>query len=495
MRRSSGIIMHIASLPGEFGIGTFGKEAYEFADFLKESHQKYWQILPIGPTSYGDSPYQSFSAFAGNPYFIDFNLLKKDGLLESKDYSNLNFGKDKEDIDYGLIFVEKMKVLRKAYERFKLNLPTDLKEFEEENQWLDDYSLYMALKSKFELKSWQKWDIDIKLRKKEVLNKYREELKDEINLWKFIQYKFFEQWTNLKKYVNDLDIEIIGDIPIYVAEDSADIWANPKAFLLDEETLVPLKVSGCPPDNFAVTGQLWGNPIYNWDYIDKTNYKWWIDRMKQSSKLYDVIRIDHFRGFESYWSIPYGDPTAENGEWVKGPGMKLFNAIKKELGDIKIIAEDLGFLTDEVVKFREESGFPGMRVLQFAFVGDAANRDLPHNYEENCIAYTGTHDNNTFRGWLEKTGTEEEIEASIKYLGLNKEEGYNWGFIRGVWSSKAYLSIALIQDFLNLGNESRINVPSTLGQNWRWRAKKDVFTDELAEKIYEITKMYGRCEE
>ncbi|WP_252234046.1 4-alpha-glucanotransferase [Clostridium sp. ZS1] len=495
MRRSSGIIMHIASLPGEFGIGTFGKEAYEFADFLKESHQKYWQILPIGPTSYGDSPYQSFSAFAGNPYFIDFNLLKKDGLLKSKDYSNLNFGKDKEDIDYGLIFVEKMKVLRKAYERFKLNLPTDLKEFEEENQWLDDYSLYMALKSKFELKSWQKWDIDIKLRKKEVLNKYREELKDEINLWKFIQYKFFEQWTNLKKYVNDLDIEIIGDIPIYVAEDSADIWANPKAFLLDEETLVPLKVSGCPPDNFAVTGQLWGNPIYNWDYIDKTNYKWWIDRMKQSSKLYDVIRIDHFRGFESYWSIPYGDPTAENGEWVKGPGMKLFNAIKKELGDIKIIAEDLGFLTDEVIKFREESGFPGMRVLQFAFVGDAANRDLPHNYEENCIAYTGTHDNNTFRGWLEKTGTEEEIEASIKYLGLNKEEGYNWGFIRGVWSSKAYLSIALIQDFLNLGNESRINVPSTLGQNWRWRAKKDVFTDELAEKIYEITKMYGRCEE
>ncbi|NFE74961.1 4-alpha-glucanotransferase [Clostridium botulinum] len=495
MRRSSGIIMHIASLPGKFGIGTFGKEAYEFADFLKESHQKYWQILPIGPTSYGDSPYQSFSAFAGNPYFIDFKLLEDDGLLEGKDYLNLNFGEDEEDIDYGLIFVEKMKVLRKAYERFKLNLPIDLKEFEEENQWLDDYSLYMAIKLKFELKSWQKWDIDIKLRKKEVLDKYREELKDEINYWKFIQYKFFEQWNNLKEYVNDLGIEIIGDIPIYVAEDSADIWANPKAFLLDEETLLPLRVSGCPPDNFAVTGQLWGNPIYNWDYIDKTNYKWWIDRMRQSSKLYDVIRIDHFRGFESYWSIPYGDPTAENGEWVKGPGMKLFNAIKKELGDIKIIAEDLGFLTDEVVKFREKSGFPGMRVLQFAFSGDAANRDLPHNYEENCIAYTGTHDNNTFKGWLEKTGTEEEIEASIKYLGLNKEEGYNWGFIRGVWGSKAYLSIALIQDFLNLGNESRINVPSTLGENWRWRVKKDVFIDELAEKIYEITKMYGRCEE
>lgn len=495
MRRSSGIIMHIASLPGKFGIGTFGKEAYDFADFLKKSHQKYWQILPIGPTSYGDSPYQSFSAFAGNPYFIDFKLLEKDGLLKRRDYSNVNFGKNEEDIDYGLIFIEKMKILKKAYKRFKLNIPKDLKEFEEENSWLDDYSLYMALKSKFGLKSWQTWDIDIKLRKNNVLDKYRKELEDEINYWKFIQYKFFEQWTKLKKYVNDLDIEIIGDIPIYVAEDSADVWANPKAFLLDEETLIPLKVSGCPPDNFAVTGQLWGNPIYNWEYIDKTNYKWWIERMKQSSKLYDVIRIDHFRGFESYWSIPYGDPTAENGEWIKGPGMKLFNAIKKELGDIKIIAEDLGFLTDEVVKFREESGFPGMRVLQFAFSGDAKNRDLPHNYEENCIAYTGTHDNNTFRGWFEKTGTEEEIEYAIKYLGLNKEESYNWGFIRGVWSSKAYLSIALLQDFLNLGNESRINVPSTLGENWRWRMKKNVLTDELAEKIYKITNMYGRCED
>ncbi|SFC64457.1 4-alpha-glucanotransferase [Clostridium uliginosum] len=495
MERNSGIIMHIASLSGDYGIGTFGKEAYEFADFLKKAGQRYWQILPLGPTSYGDSPYQSFSAFAGNPYFIDFKLLEEEGLLNREDYSKTNFGSNPEDIDYGIIFIEKMKILRKAYENFKINKPDDLKKFkEEENFWLDDYSMYMAIKTKFNLKSWQTWDMDIKLRKKEVLEQYRIELKDEIEYWNFLQYKFFEQWSSLKKYANDLGVDIIGDIPIYVSGDSADVWANPKAFLLDTETLLPIKVSGCPPDNFAVTGQLWGNPIYNWDYIDQTKYKWWVDRMRQSAKLYDVIRIDHFRGFESYWSIPYEDLTAENGEWVKGPGMKLFSAIKKELGDIKIIAEDLGFLTDEVVEFRKASGFPGMRVLQFAFCGDSKNRDLPHNYEEECVAYTGTHDNNTFRGWFEKTGSKNEIKNSIKYLGLNRKEGYNWGFIRGVWSSKSYLSIALMQDFLNLGNEARINVPSTLGQNWRWRAKKDVFTDKLANKMYKLTKMYGRCD-
>ncbi|MBW6409989.1 4-alpha-glucanotransferase [Clostridium weizhouense] len=495
MERKSGILMPIASLPGEFGIGTLGKEAYKFADFLKKAGQKYWQMLPIGPTSYGDSPYQSFSAFAGNPYFIDFDLLEEEGLLKKYDYANVNFGTNPEDIDYGLLFIEKMKILKIAYERFKLNKPDDLKKFEEEESfWLDDYSLYMAIKSQFELKSWQTWDMDIKLRKKEVLEEYKIKLQDEIEYWKFIQYKFFEQWNNLKNYVNDLDIDIIGDIPIYVAEDSADIWANPKAFLLDQETLVPLKVSGCPPDHFAKTGQLWGNPIYDWEYIDNTNYKWWIYRMRQSARLYDVTRIDHFRGFESYWSVPYGDLTAENGEWVKGPGMKLFNAIKKELGDIRIIAEDLGFLTDEVVKFREDSGFPGMKILQFAFTSDSSNQDLPHNYEEKYVAYTGTHDNNTFRGWFEKTGSKREIKNAIKYLGLNRKEGYNWGFIRGVWSSKAYLAVGLMQDFLNLGNEARINVPSTLGTNWRWRFKNDVFTDKLANKIYNITKMYGRCD-
>ncbi len=495
MNRGSGIIMHIASLPGKDGIGTFGKEAYEFGDFLQKAGQKYWQILPLGPTSFGDSPYQSFSAFAGNPYFIDFDTLRKDGLLNEKDYDSINFGENLENIDYGLIFNEKLKMLRKAYENFKLNKIEDLKEFQKkEAYWLDNYSLYMALKSHFALKSWQTWDEDIRLRKKEAISRYEVILKDEINYWKFLQYEFYKQWKALKSYVNDLGIEIIGDMPIYVAEDSADVWGNPEAFLLNKKTLKPLQVAGCPPDIFAATGQLWGNPIYDWNYMERTDYKWWVERIRQSLNLYDVLRIDHFKGFESYWSIPYGDPTAENGEWVKGPGIKIFNAIKDELGDVNIIAEDLGTLTEETIKLRDDTGFPGMKILTFGFDTDSSNPFLPHNYEKNFIVYTGTHDNDTVRGWIETTAPKEEVKNAIEYLSLTKEEGYNWGFIRGAWSSIADISIAQMQDFLNLGNKSRINLPSTLGDNWRWRAKEDVLTDELAEKIYRITEIYGRCE-
>lgn len=495
MDRGSGIIMHIASLPNNYGIGTFGKEAYEFSDFLKKSGQKYWQILPLGPTSYGDSPYQSFSAFAGNPYFIDFDTLKDEGLLCESDYSNINFGKDPESIDYGKIFIEKMKVLRIAYNNFKKSKHDKMKKFEqEEGFWLEDYALYMTVKSAFNLKSWQTWDEDIKLRKKEAIDKYKTKFSDEIGYWKFIQYEFFKQWKKLKAYVNKLGIEIIGDIPIYVAEDSADIWSNPDAFLLDKKTLKPLKVAGCPPDIFSATGQLWGNPIYDWDYMDKTNYKWWIDRIRQSLKIYDVVRIDHFKGFESYWSIPYGDKTAEFGEWVKGPEFKIFDAIKKELGDVNIIAEDLGTLTEDTIKLRNSTGFPGMKILEFAFDSDNENPFLPHNYEKNFIAYTGTHDNDTVRGWIEVTGEEEQVKNAIEYLALTKEEGYNWGFIRGIWSSIANTAIAQMQDFLNLGNDSRINLPSTIGKNWCWRAKTNMFTDELANKIYRLTKIYGRCE-
>ncbi len=495
MKRGSGIIMHIASLPGKYGIGTFGKEAYEFSDFLNKAGQKYWQILPLGQTSYGDSPYQSFSAFAGNPYFIDFDILENDGLLNKEDYNRINFGDNSEVIDYGLLFTEKMKVLRIAYENFKNNGQDDLKTFEKsEEYWLDDYSLFMAVKANFDLKSSQTWDDDIRLRKEETLNKYKQQLSNEIQYWKFLQYEFFKQWKNLKEYVNKLDIQIIGDIPIYVAEDSADLWSNPKIFLLDEKTLKPLKISGCPPDAFSATGQLWGNPIYNWEYLEKTGYRWWINRIAQSLKIYDVIRIDHFRGFESYWSIPYGNKTAEDGEWVKGPELKLFNAIKEELGEINIIAEDLGLLTEETIKFKENTGFPGMKVLAFAFGGDSKNVYLPHNYEINSVAYTGTHDNDTVRGWIETTGNETEIKNSIEYLKLTPEEGYNWGFIRGTWSSVSRISIALMQDFLNLGNETRINLPSTMENNWSWRSKKGAFTDELSNKIYELTKIYGRCE-
>lgn len=493
MDRSSGVIMHISSLPGKYGIGTFGEEAYKFGDFLKEAGQKYWQILPLGPTSFGDSPYQSFSAFAGNPYFIDFDLLRKDGLLEKEDYESVDFGSNEEDIDYGIIFRNKMKVLRKAYENSKSKDIKELKLFiEEEDAWLDDYALYMSVKNSFDLRSWQTWDEDIRLRKPEAMFKYKEDLKDDISYWKFLQFEFFKQWTKLKTYLNELGIEIIGDMPIYVAEDSADVWANPDAFMLDKETLRPLKVAGCPPDIFSATGQLWGNPIYDWNHMEKDHYRWWIDRIRQSFKIYDVLRIDHFKGFESYWSIPYGDKTAENGEWVKGPGIKVFNAIKDALGDVNIIAEDLGTLTEETIKLRNDTGYPGMKILTFAFDSDYNNPFLPHNYDKNFIVYTGTHDNDTVRGWMEKTGEKEYVEKAIEYLKLTEEEGYSWGFIRSAWSSVADIAIAQMQDFLDLGNSARMNLPSTLGINWRWRMKARAYDNKLAKRMKEMTKIYGR---
>ncbi|MCI9070702.1 4-alpha-glucanotransferase [Clostridium sp.] len=498
MERNAGVIMHIASLPGKFGIGTFGKEAYDYVEFLLKSGLKYWQILPLGQTGYGDSPYQSFSAFAGNPYFIDFDILNKEGLLHEEEYLNENYGDNVEYIDYGLLFDVKYNVLRRAYNNFKnldnLELREEFEKFNEENKdWLDDYSLYMAVKGKFNLVSWQEWDEDIKKREPEAMERYKRELSDEIEFWSFIQFMFFKQWNALKTFANEKGIQIIGDMPIYVAEDSADVWSNPDAYLIYSETLKPISVAGCPPDAFSATGQLWGNPLYDWNYMEKNHYKWWIKRVKESLKLYDVLRIDHFRGFESYWEIPYGEETAINGRWVKGPGIKLFNAIKEELGEINVIAEDLGFLTDEVMQFLNETGFPGMKVLQFAFDAREESNYLPHTYINNCIAYTGTHDNDTFRGWFEVTGNKSDIDYCKEYLALTEEEGYNWGFIRGAWSSVSDVSVALMQDFLNLGNETRVNVPSTLGTNWKWRAKEGSYTDELADKIYKYTKMYGRC--
>ena len=385
--------MHIASLPGKFGIGTFGKESYEYVDFLFKSGLKYWQILPLGQTGYGDSPYQSFSAFAGNPYFIDFDILKSEGLLKEEEYLNENYGDNKEYIDYGLLFKVKYEVLKRAYNTFKYTNNTELKEkiivFKEKNKfWLEDYSLYMSIKERFDLKSWQEWDEDIKKRTPLAMERYKNELKDEIEFWSFIQFLFFKQWNELKEYANKKGISIIGDIPIYVAEDSADVWSNPDAYLIYTETLEPIVVAGCPPDAFSKTGQLWGNPIYDWSYMEKRQYKWWIKRVEESLKLYDVVRIDHFRGFESFWEVPYGDETAINGRWTRGPGMKLFDAIKKELGEINVIAEDLGFLTDEVIKFLRESSFPGMKVLQFAFDEREESNYLPHTYTRNCIAYT-----------------------------------------------------------------------------------------------------------
>ncbi|MGG7178197.1 4-alpha-glucanotransferase [Clostridium paraputrificum] len=499
MKRGAGVIMHIASLPGEFGIGSFGNEAYKFAEFVKKSGFKYWQILPLGHTSYGDSPYQSFSAFAGNPYFIDYDFLRDDGLLVDEDYKNENYGELDNSIDYGAIFLSKFKVLKKAFENYKKNnisqIRYGIEEFQKENDfWLKDYSLYMSLKYHFSFKSWYEWDDSIKRREATAINSYEELLKDEIEYWNFIQYLFYFQWRKLKNYVNKLGIQIIGDIPIYVAEDSVDTWSNSDSFKMDKDILEPLVVAGCPPDSFSETGQLWGNLIYDWDKMKKDNYKWWKMRIKESLKLYDIVRIDHFRGFESYWEIPYKDKTAVNGRWIKGPGKEFFEDIKRDIGEVNIIAEDLGYLTDEVRLFLKDTGFPGMRVLQFAFDGANNNNYLPHRYSKNCVAYTGTHDNDTFLGWYETSGSDREVINAKKYLALNKEEGYSWGFIRGVWSSIADVAIAPMQDFLNLGNDSRMNLPSTLGANWGWRVEKNSLSNDLANKIYEITKIYGRCD-
>lgn len=490
MERSSGILMHITSLPSKYGIGTFGEEAFKFVDFLKKSGQRYWQILPLGPTGYGDSPYQCFSAFAGNPYFIDLDLLKDEGLLEESDYKDEFFGDKDERVDYEAIFNSRNKILRKAYKKFKAKYDWNIKVFEIDNKdWLEDYSLYMALKNSFNLKSWNNWSNNIKLRNKEEVELYRVKLSNEINYWKFIQYKFFQQWTNLKKYANLNGVKIIGDIPIYVAADSADVWSNPRYFKLDSN-MNPTVVAGCPPDAFSESGQLWGNPIYDWDEMENDEYYWWVSRVRESFKIYDVVRIDHFRGFESYWEIPYGEKTAINGRWKKGPALKLFNKIKLELGELDIIAEDLGILTDEVIKFKEESGFPGMKILQFAFGGGTSY--LPHNYNRNCVVYTGTHDNDTICGWYTKTATVKEVDIANKYLGLNVEEGINWGFIRGAWGSIADLAITSIQDLLEIGNEGRMNFPSTLGGNWTWRLTKNDLNDSLANKLYEMTNIYER---
>lgn len=493
-RRGSGVLMHITSLPNEMGIGTFGKEAFEFVDFLKKSGQSYWQILPIGPTGYGDSPYQSLSTFAGNFLLVDLEILVEKKLLHKSDITKLNFGKDEEKVDFLRVNRNKLALLRIAYENAKKSYKREIDTFcEDHKSWLPDYALFMALKKAYNLNSWQKWPKSKRTRDEKTLKKLKEQYSDEINFWEFVQYLFFKQWHELKVHANKNGIELIGDIPIYVAEDSSDVWANPELFLLDKHNK-PTFVSGCPPDAFSDTGQLWGNPIYNWDLMEKQNYKWWIERIRSSCELFDIVRIDHFRGFEAYWSIPAGSKTAETGEWVKGPAIKLFNSIKEELGDLKIIAEDLGFLTQEVIDFKNESGYPGMKVLEFAFDTKEESDYLPHNYEVNCCVYTGTHDNDTVIGWFNNT-SKADIANAIDYLKLTEEEGYNWGYIRGAWSSVGIVAIAQMQDFLGLDEKSRMNTPSTMSGNWVWRMKKNQLTDELSDRLYHVTKLYGRlCE-
>ena len=493
--RSSGILFHPTSLPGKYGIGTLGKEAYAFIDFLKKSRQKLWQIFPLGPTGYGDSPYQSFSSFAGNPYLIDFDLLIEAHLLSEEDLRDVFFGDNEEYIDYGAIYNQKYPLLRKAYENFKSSDNHEMKEnlehFKRENaSWLNDYSLYISLKNHFNRLPWNEWAHDIKNREHGAMEHYRNELADDIEYHNFIQFLFFKQWGDVKRYANENGIKIIGDIPIFVAADSSDAWANPEIFLFDEERK-PVKVAGVPPDYFSATGQLWGNPLYNWQKLKETNYSWWVERVRANLSTCDIIRIDHFRGFEAYWAVPYGDDTAINGQWEPGPGIDLFNAIKSQLGELPIIAEDLGLMTQGVIDLREATGFPGMKILGFAFDSGEENDYLPHTYTKNCVVYTGTHDNDTLIGWFQKA-KEEDRQFARDYLNSRSDDEIHWDAIRGAWSSVASMAISPVQDFLGLGSEARINTPGVAAGNWQWRLRHGVLTDELAERIAKLTRVYSR---
>lgn len=489
--RTSGVLMPISSIPSPYGIGTMGKQARKFVDFLVKGGQKYWQILPICPTSYGDSPYQSFSSFAGNPYFIDLEYLCKDKLLTKKECESFQWGSNPKYVDYGIMYESRYALLRKVYARFTKKEPQDFEKFcENEKQWLDDYALFMALKDANGGQAWSNWDKSLRLREKKAMEEATEKYSEEIRFYKMLQYLFYQQWNALKTYANEAGIEIIGDVPIYVAGDSADVWANPDQFYLDEN-LEPIEVAGCPPDAFSDDGQLWGNPLFRWDVMKKDGYTWWTRRIKAMSELYDIIRIDHFRGFDSFYAIPAKDDTAKNGQWKQGPGMDLFCELEKKLGKLPIIVEDLGFLTPSVHKLLKDSGFPGMKVIQFAFDSREESDYLPHTYTNHCVVYTGTHDNDTVMGWM-KTAPKASVKYAKEYLNLTKEEGYNWGMMRAAWSSVADMAIVPMQDILGLGSEARINTPSTLGNNWKWRATPEQIDAKVAKKLYHYMQMYGR---
>lgn len=491
--RRNGMLLPIASLPSPYGIGGFSKEAYEFIDLLEETGQKLWQILPLGPTSYGDSPYQSFSTFAGNPYFIDLDTLAEKGWLTKEACEVSDYGDNESYIDYGRIYNSRFVLLKQAFLNSDILSDEKFTEFCKDNQhWLPDYALYMALKNQNDGKSWIEWEEEIRLRKPEAIECYKRELEEECNFYEFLQYEFHEQWTKVKEYAHKKGIQIVGDVPIYVAFDSADTWANPELFQLDEKNL-PLGVAGCPPDAFSATGQLWGNPLYNWAYHKKTGYDWWLKRIAYCFDLYDIVRIDHFRGFDEYYSIPYGDETAVNGHWEKGPGMDLFNTVKEKLGELDIIAEDLGFLTESVFQLLKDSGYPGMKVLQFAFDPSEDSDYLTYKYQRNCVVYTGTHDNDTTAGWFEKL-SDGDKDVALRYMNsfYTPKEEQHWDLIALAMRSTADTCIIPVQDFLGLGSEARINMPSTLGDNWKWRMTKGAFSEELKEKIRRMTKLYGR---
>ena len=492
--RASGVLLPISSLPSKYGIGSFSKSAYDFVDKLRMAGQTFWQILPIGPTGYGDSPYQSFSTFAGNPYFIDLEQLIEEGLLTKEECDELDFGSNPRYIDYEKIYLSRFPLLWKAYLRSKCRFQDEFIRFTKANAfWLNDYALYMAIKDLFKGASWDKWEDDIKFRKPMALQEYERRLDREIEYYKYIQFLFFNQWSNLKKYANDNGILIMGDIPIYVALDSADAWFHPDLFQFDEN-LKPIALAGCPPDSFSDDGQFWGNPLYRWEGHKESKYEWWISRIAYSFKLYDYLRIDHFKGFDEYYSIPYTSKNARNGEWKRGPGFDFFKELESSLGKLNIIAEDLGHITNSVIDLLKMTGYPGMKVLEFAFDSKTEDSDyLPHNYDKNCVVYTGTHDNRPIKDWIRRI-PKEDIDYILNYTDKDENdlEDINWIMIRLAMASVANICIIPMQDYLGLGEEARINEPSTVGDNWIWRLLDGDVTKDLISKIKYMTKLYGR---
>lgn len=502
--RASGILLHPTSLPSRYGVGDLGAEAYKFVDFLSDAKQTYWQVLPLGPTGYGDSPYQSFSAFAGNTNLISPELLVEDGFLSEEEINHkpdFPIGK----VDFGLLYDWKNHILALAFENFRGTTSVELRgKFEtfcqQEAAWLDDYALFRAIKKSQDQKMWLEWNEPLKLREDNAMHFAKENLRDDIQAQKFQQWLFFRQWANLKEYCAAKNIKIVGDVPIFVSLDSSDVWCNPQEFKLNADGS-PKTVAGVPPDYFSATGQLWGNPIYNWEQMQKEGFSWWIARVRATLKMVDIVRVDHFRGFAASWEVPGGDKTAVNGQWVNVPGKELFETLKRAIGDLPFWAEDLGVITPDVEELRDSFKFPGMRILQFAFGGDAKNHDLPHNYIKNSVAYTGTHDNDTTVGWFssevgegstrDDSHIKREREFCLKYLNSDGEE-IHWDFVRAVWASVANTAIAPMQDLLGLGNEARMNLPASQFGNWYWQCREGDFSDEIAERLKDLTEIYGR---
>lgn len=490
--RESGILLPVSALPSRHGIGKLGQAAYDFVDFLSLTGCRYWQVLPLSPTSYGDSPYQSCSCFAGNPYLIDFDLLAKKGWLTAADYDGLVWDSDPARIDYALLYQQVLPVLRIAYGNFLRHKPSDYRRFCTANKvWLPDYALFMALKDAHGGDAWNLWEKPLAMYEKDAVKQARVTYADEIGFYSFVQYCFFSQWHAVKRYANENGIAVIGDIPIYAAYDSAEVWAQPKLFRLDREKK-PVAVAGCPPDAFAVTGQLWGNPLWDWEAMAKNGYAWWLTRIGYVLGLYDVVRIDHFRGFEKYYAIPYGAETAEHGKWIKGPNCALWEAAKEKFGQMPVIAEDLGNITPAVRRLLKRTGFPGMKVMQFAFDSGADNPYLPHNFEtSNCVCYTGTHDNHTLRGWVKANAPETNAYA-MAYLGVKKKKKLPGAMLRAAWASTARIAVAQMQDFLDAPAEDRINTPSTLGGNWVYRTQSSDYTGRTAKAVRALNETYGR---